>query len=119
MHKMLRLAVTLAEDNPGVKDYKLGAVIAKRNKPLAVGLNSYKTHPLQARFARRKGSVCLHAEIDAIQNFVRKYGVEKLSKCTLYVARVKKSGERVIAKPCKGCQRAIMAFDIGNVVWTE
>lgn len=115
----MRLAVNVAENNPGTNNFKLGAVIAKRNRVKSMGINRHRTHKLQLKFAKEKKCTCLHAEIDAIRNYIAKYGRDSLSKCTLYVARVKKNGELGLAKPCEGCQRAIESYNIGKVVWTH
>jgi len=97
----------------------MGAVLAYRNRVVAVGQNSTKSHPLAAKYSKNEKAICLHAEIDAIKNALKVVDVEDLNKMTLYVARVKRTGLIGNAKPCNGCQRAIETFGIGSVVWTE
>lgn len=116
---LLSLAIRLARSNPGTDRAKMAAVIAKRNTVLAVGFNQYKSHPLQAQFSANEEAIFLHAEIDAIRNCIREHGEGVLSGSTLYIARVYKNGKPALAKPCKGCQRAIAAFNIKHVVWTK
>ena len=86
---------------------------------IATGLNSYKTHPLQQRFSKNPEAIHLHAEIDAIRRALRVVDTDELEDCTLYVARVLKSGKPALAKPCPGCQMALYHFNIKDVVWTE
>lgn len=81
-----------------------------------VGFNSRKTHPLAKRFGRHEDAICLHAEIDAIRNCLR--CGDDPEGGTMYVARVLKNGKPALAKPCEGCQRAIVAFGIRDVFWT-
>lgn len=92
-----------------------------------VGMNSYKTHPLQARFATNEESIHIHSEIAAIQNAIkylaRQSGrhykdVTDLSRWSMSVARVLKDGSPAMACPCEGCWRAISTFRIGDVRWT-
>jgi tRNA(Arg) A34 adenosine deaminase TadA len=50
--------------------------------------------------------------------------VDDLSKCEIYVARVKKEKPFTkkyvlgLAKPCPGCERAIAEFGLKRVVYT-
>jgi deoxycytidylate deaminase len=85
----------------------------KRGNVLAVGRNSYvKTHPLQARMARRAGTpykVYLHAEIAAL---IKARG-RKVHK--LVVFRVGKSGNMMNAEPCPVCKEAIKHFGVKHV----
>lgn len=84
-----------------------------KNNLLASRTNSYtKTHPLQAHFAKLVGkpnAIYLHAEIHAIVAS----GDTQIHR--IEVERFNKSGEPVIAKPCKICQAAIEAFNIKEV----
>lgn len=121
MHKrLLNKAVALAKDNWGIRNqFKLAAVMCYKNKVIAVGVNSKKTHPMQARFQAKRGSVCLHAEIDCLKNALKVVAPDDLAKCKMVVARVKKGehGEMVpaLAKPCRGCDRALVQFEVGEV----
>ena len=81
------------------------------------GLNSRETHPLQQEFGHHEQSICLHAEVAAIVKATRA-GLRDLSSFHLYVARVYADGTTGLAKPCPGCERAIVAFKIKEVQWT-
>lgn len=78
----------------------------KRGRVLSVGQNSYlKTHPWQARLARKLGDpekVFLHAEIHAITRCVDLSRAHKIS-----VYRYNSDGKPVMAKPCPICEDAI------------
>lgn len=115
---MLNLAIQIALANPIEKLPQLGAVLAYRKRVISIGMNRSKTHPFQKLHAKNIDAICLHAEIDAIKNAI-KQGVTDFSGLTLYVARVKKDLTTGLAKPCKGCQRAIDKYGIKEVVYTK
>jgi tRNA(Arg) A34 adenosine deaminase TadA len=100
-----------------VKKYNLTAIITdKKGNILAVGKNSYiKTHPLQAKYAKRLGkenAVFLHAEIAAI---VRCKDISKAYKIT--VMRIE-NGKAMSAKPCEICMEAIKDVGIKRIEHT-
>jgi deoxycytidylate deaminase len=92
---------------------------------VSYGFNSRKSHPLQYRYSKHEKATCIHAEIDAIKNALRRVTVDQLRGAFLYVARAKSPAPgkaktlKGLAKPCIGCARAIGAFGINNVHWTE
>lgn len=98
------------------------AALFYRGNCAALGYNSLKTHPLQARFARNSGSIFLHAEIDALVKGLRNLTLEELSSTTIYIARAKGNrGGPLIggkAEPCIGCTRALAAFNIRKIIHT-
>ena len=83
-----------------------------------VGLNSRKTHPLQARFSKHVQAIHQHAEIAAVVKALRVHPVADLSSAKLFVARVYPNGSTGTAQPCAGCTRMIQAFNIKQVEWT-
>lgn len=89
----------------------------KKGNILSIGKNSYvKTHPLQAKFAKRTGhshKVFLHAEIDAI---IKCRDIDKAYR--IFVSRVTPCGKMAIAKPCPVCQHAISLTPIKKVEHT-
>lgn len=107
-----------------VGNARICAAIVYKNRIISVGINQYRTSLLQRKYQKNKDAVYLHAEIDAIRNFLKTYDVNSLKKSTLYVARAKNSKPNYSlliegnAKPCKGCQRCIDAFKIKRVVHT-
>lgn len=121
--EILKTLVKIAEANPS-ENAKVAAAIVFRNKIVSIGINSRKTHPMQARFGKNADSIHLHAEISAIRNALRECDAEELSKMEMYVVRVKKPRpfakkfEWGLAKPCIGCQRAIEEFGLKRVIYT-
>jgi tRNA(Arg) A34 adenosine deaminase TadA len=78
----------------------------KKGCVIAMGHNSYKkTHPLQAKIAKKFGrpeAIYLHAEIMAIslcKQLSQAYSIE--------VIRIGRCGKLVLAKPCPICLYAI------------
>jgi tRNA(Arg) A34 adenosine deaminase TadA len=106
----------------------LASVVASiyiSNRLVSYGFNSRKTHPLQYKYSKNSQAICIHAEIDAIRNALRVVDHSVLSSATMYIARAKSPAPRKpkslmgMAKPCSGCARAIAAFGIRNVYFTE
>lgn len=95
------------------------------NKLVSYGFNSRKTHPLAYRFRKNKNAICIHAEVDAIANALRRVSADDLAYSTMYIARAKSPAPRKpktlkgLAKPCEGCARAIAAFRISSIYYTE
>ena len=88
----------------------------KRGRILATAQNSYvKTHPLMAREAKAVGEpqkIYLHAEVAALlrTNWDDAYSI--------FVSRYSNSGEPLLARPCKICQRVIKLAGIKEVSHT-
>jgi deoxycytidylate deaminase len=122
--KTLRLLEKVAETVPVIKSSRIASAIVIDGDVISLGVNSKKTHPLQARYSSEPESICLHAEIDAIKNALRHIRPEDFRRSTIYVLRYKfrdtsrKSSQWGLAKPCSGCARAIAAFGISKVVYT-
>lgn len=113
----------LAQDINPVKSSRLAACLFYKNEILGYGFSQMKSHPFQAEFAKNPEAIYLHAETDCIKNALRRVDQDTLSKSTLYIARAKRDEENKrwiygIACPCPGCMRAIVTFDIGQVVYT-
>lgn len=90
--------------------YQVGAAIYIGSKLISVGWNEDKTDPKQHSIFRWR-----HAETASL------VGTRKtdLTKATIYVARVTKTGLLRIAKPCVDCQRLLKAAGIRKVVYTD
>lgn len=122
-HGILHTLAKIAEANPHNAE-KMASAIVYRNRIISVGMNSMKSHPLQAKYAKNEHAIFLHSEIAAIKNALREVDVDDLSKCEIYVARVKKEKPFTkkyvlgLAKPCPGCERAIAEFGLKRVVYT-
>ena len=115
---MLDIAFEIARANP-TKFQKMGAVITYKGKVIAVGLNSNKSHPMQKKYGKNSKSIFLHAEIDAIKNGLRNHKKEDFKNFEIHVARCMKNGLPGMAKPCRGCQKAIDEYLFKAVHWTK
>lgn len=120
---ILNTLAKIAETNEG-SNIKFAAALVLSNKIVSIGFNRMKSHPLQARFSKNDKAIFLHAEIHAIKNALKDYHVKELSKMDLYITRVKKPRSHHdkfvwgLAKPCCGCERAIVEFGIRRVIYT-
>lgn len=117
---ILKYLTKLAMNNEGVKGkWKLAAGIVLKNNLISTGVNSYKTHPMMAKYGKNSEAIFLHAEVNAISNALKLLEPAQLTKCDLYVVRVRRDGSYGCSKPCVGCCRAISEFGLRNVYWTE
>jgi deoxycytidylate deaminase len=122
--KVLNMLSKVAVAVEPVANARLAAALVYKNEIISFGINKKKTHPFQARYGKNKDSIYLHAENDCIKNALRVISVDQLSKCSLYICRVKYSNNvdkkfvYGLAKPCPGCARAIANFDIRNVIYS-
>jgi deoxycytidylate deaminase len=103
---------------------KIVSVITYKSKIVSFGFNQNKTHPMQKRYGNNDSCIYLHSEIDAIKNSLRHLTVDELASASLYVLRVKKlnRGQPFVsgsARPCNGCMKAIMSFNIKYVYYSE
>lgn len=94
------------------KRFNITAIIYdKRGNVLSIGKNNYiKTHPVQAKWARRAGEPykqVLHAEIDAI---IKCRDITKAYRISVF--RHREDGSPANACPCKTCKGAIKATPI-------
>lgn len=116
---MLEKALELARNNQIHGLPPMAAVLYKRNRIIATGINSWKSHPLMGRYSDIDGKHYLHAEIDCIKNALKLVDKKEIKGAEIFVARVLKNGETAIAKPCKICQKALSDFGITGIYWTE
>jgi hypothetical protein len=128
-YQTIQNLVQLAATQERIGGSRLAAVLVYKNKSF-LGFNSYKTHPFQAKHGRRAESICLHAEINAINKARKNLTAQQMQKATLYIARARGHAIGVdpsniqwgLAKPCGdrrcGCQSVIHMFEIPRVVFT-
>ncbi len=109
----LQLAIETAKSSPSKK--RVGAVLLKKNKVIATAVNlEKKSHPLQARFARRVGlgpKIFLHSEIHALIK-------AREDADTIVVARVNPQDKLRNSKPCLCCELAIKEAGVKNVYYS-
>lgn len=106
-----------------MKASRVAACIVYKGRVVSVGVNSKRTDTFQKRFSKNEHAIYLHAEIAAIKAARRYLSLDELKKSTLYVCRVRFNNddptpEWAMSKPCEGCRRAIMEFQIQLVVYT-
>ena len=122
--RIVEMLTRLAVENDGIRGrIKVASGVVYRKHLIATGINSYKSHPMMLEYGKNSESIFLHAEVDAIKNALRVVTQDQLTKCDLYVVRVKKDerGHYVhgLTKPCEGCSRAIATFNLRNVYYTR
>ena len=109
----LQLAIDTAKSSPSKK--KVGAVLLKKNKVIATAVNlEAKSHPLQAKFAKRVGlgpKIYLHSEIHALIK-------AREEADTIIVARVNNQNKLRNAKPCPICSLALEETGVENIYYT-
>lgn len=116
--RLLSFLINTAKENEKSR-FKLAAMIVHKNIPVSIGFNSYKTDPFQAKFGKNELAICLHAEINAIKKSLNILSPKELKESSLFIARVKNyDRDTGIAKPCIGCQKAILEFNLKHVLWT-
>ena len=121
--KYIDLVSKVAQDVLPVSNARIASAIVIGNTVVGLGRNSYKTHPLQAKYGKTEHTIHLHAEIDAIKNSLRRVSVDDLTKATIYISRVKKRDRKRgfipgLSAPCSGCMGAITDFGIKRIVYS-
>lgn len=100
-----------------VKHNITAIVYDRKGRIVSMGKNSYfKTHPLQAKYAQEVGleeKIFLHAEVDAL---VKLKDWKRAHK--IVITRFGKTGEPLLAKPCKVCEHAIRLAGIEHIEHT-
>lgn len=116
--KYIDIALQIAKSNTNFRT-KMAAIIVYQNRIVGVGLNNRKTHPLQDRFKKNPMAIWIHAEIAAINNALRTISPDKLKRSIIYIARYHKDEiTQGLAKPCNGCWKALLTFELKKVIYT-
>ena len=102
----LKLAVKLATSNTTYSRWPLGCVITKGGAVQAVGWSALKSDP-------RFPGCSIHAEDHALRQMRH-----DARGCVLYVARLLRTGQVALAKPCAACQQLIREAGVKRVVYT-
>ena len=105
---------------------RIGCVAVYNNKIISIGINSYKTHPVQKIYDKYRdlkiGDGCpahlhaLHAEIDCLLSIDD--GTIDMSKVELYIYRILKNGKKALSKPCPACRQYIIDRGIRKIHYT-
>ena len=110
----IRLATKVANGSK-FRRARVGAVIVRGNRVLAVGCNRIGfCHWLP----NRPYPESVHAEQQAILQLLKTRRQDELIGATIYVSRVGRNGRCRLARPCKICTNLIRSVGIGRVVFT-
>ena len=90
-----------------------GAIVVYRGKIIGNGYNKDSIENLN-----RVNKWTIHAEVDAINNALRKISKENLKQSTLIVVRLMKNGEIALSAPCRCCSQFIKKCGIKNVYYS-
>lgn len=90
-----------------------GSVLAIGKRVLAVGVNSFRSHPMHVTDPKREAS--FHAEVAVLRQL--NYDVRD-GRSVLFVARVNRLGESMLSMPCTECRIAIARAGVGKCVFT-
>jgi deoxycytidylate deaminase len=113
-----------AIDVEPVKSSRIASALVIKGNIISLGYCSRRTHPFQKKFAKNPDAIYLHAETNAIRNSLNHVHSDDLRQATLYINRQKHPQHDNnawidgLAKPCIGCERAIVEFDLKRVVYT-
>lgn len=122
--KILRHLFNIAQEVPPVASARIAAAVVYKGEIVSVGINKKKSHPLAAKYCKTPDACFLHAEVSAIKNALKQEGASILKKSTLYICRAKHASNDPddwcwgLARPCKGCLKAILDFDLRGVVFS-
>jgi len=109
----MALAVSMARKS--ISRYRLGAVVVRKNRPISTGFNTMgKTHPIMKQFSHGYEVPGTHAEVHSCIGMDAK----DLHKADIYVARILKSGETAMAKPCPICSSFLKSVGIRRAYFT-
>ena len=103
----------LAESHATMSNYKrwpMGAVLTRGGRMLAAASNDLRNPASMDGVPFEECST--HAEIAALRRTKRTHGA------TIYVARILRTGERGLAKPCERCQTELIAAGVRQAIWT-
>lgn len=97
---------------------RVGAAVLTNRQIYAYGVNSWKSHPLQAKYAKHPESIYLHAETDALRRAAWMFPPETIQTMYMLVVRILADGSIGLSMPCGGCFNALEAFGISKVYFT-
>lgn len=103
---------------------RVAAAIVYKNKIISIGRNQKKTHPFQVKYCKHPEAVHLHAETQAIIKALKHLTVQQIGKTTMYIARARMSSNKGHFEygnvlPCAGCVKALEAYKIKTIYYTN
>jgi len=111
---VIEAAIKMAAENNKYPQWRLCTIITKGGSVISMGESSYRNSP---KHNEADGVNCSeHSEIAAL----RKVSPNRdLKGAIAHVARVSRGGRVSIAKPCRGCQKALREAGVKRVHYTE
>lgn len=111
--RRLKIAAKIAEQSDH-DTYRHGAVLIKGGSVINLAANNDNHTSFGQRFRSSPGRATHHAETACV------LGIERSTTmgATMYVARVNKSGEWKMSKPCSMCHEVMKFVGIKKVVYT-
>ena len=111
--RRLKIAAKVAEQSDH-DTYRHGAVLIKGGSVINLAANNDNHTSFGQRFRSSPGRATHHAETACV------LGIERSTTmgATMYVARVNKSGEWKMSKPCSMCHEVMKFVGIKKVVYT-
>ena len=114
--RVLSMLNEVASTLPPVSHARIAAAFFHKKRMISLGWNSYKTDPLQSKYAATPERIYLHAELSALKQALWT-GID-LRKTTLYIARYSRAKGWGNSAPCVGCRRALHVFEVGKIIHT-
>jgi len=103
------------------KRIKIGAIIVLKKQIISIGVNSYKTHPLQRYYNKYRdipsdSNHTLHAEVEAISRIPKDID---LKDAALYVYREHPLTHQLAnSRPCPSCMALIKSKGVRKLYYT-
>jgi tRNA(Arg) A34 adenosine deaminase TadA len=119
---IIKTLTRIAEDVAPVSNARIAAAVVYKGDIVSIGVNSYKSDPMQAKYSKNEHAIYLHAEIAALKKAKKLLTNEELRKSEVYVVRRKTTNGIFcdgLAKPCVGCQRALDIHGITKIHYTK
>ncbi len=112
--KFKEIVTAIAISSSGVRTagFRVGAILLEKGRVVAAKTNSYKTHPLLAKYSEWPFQ---HAESACIIH----RGIDNCDESTMIVARVNKKNKLTMAKPCECCYEFIKDAGIRSVFYSN
>jgi deoxycytidylate deaminase len=117
VNRLVNIAKALKPNNKNLPTFHV-TFAYKKNKLLAIGMNSRKTHPRTLKYnytdtdgKNRNHLVTVHSELSVII----KLGLEDCSCINFYVLRIDNNNKLNYSKPCSGCQDLFMQVGYRSV----
>lgn len=103
----------LAEGHASTSNYHrwpMGAVLVRGGRVLAGASNDLRNPASMDGVSFDKCSI--HAEVAALKR------AKHVRGATIYVARVLRTGQRGLAKPCSRCENYLISAGVRQAIWT-